>query len=215
MDLAASRPRFPPAWFDADRWAVGLRNASGALDAISSLFLSIAAFAHVLREKGPVIQQWLVDCGSWLQTAIASVVRDAWVHPRAKSRKVEPSSSAQPPHGNSSTDGAVEQLLESSLRTEHARGNVGDALLHKCLRWLRPQQPQPRRRMVLPGESWPTTAENTHKGWCDLVKNQAGNNTMTGAQSMERAAEEYAGRERRAVGKGAFDQDVAYSAVFK
>ena len=68
-----------------DRWTKGLGYAREALTEFSNSLRDLEALAISLNSvrlwDKRLVQTWIADCDAWLQTVIASVVRDVFVHP--------------------------------------------------------------------------------------------------------------------------------------
>ena len=81
-----AKPVLPNAWHQTDRWQCGFQYADSALQELICMLRSLDVLAVALQSERlgnrRGIQTWLADSAAWLQSVVASVVRDTYVHPR-------------------------------------------------------------------------------------------------------------------------------------
>ena len=153
-------PSFPPAWKSEIRWSSGLEQAALPLNIMAAVLEEGTSAIDALGAAHAKTQTWIAEAVAWIPTVLAWIVRDVWVHPSAAR---EPVRSARTEVTGRATQLDRQDVLSSDITREAKNGCAPASLLKRCLKWLKPEQPQPTKRMRINGAI--ASPEATHETW--------------------------------------------------
>ena len=197
-------PSFPPAWKSEIRWSSGLEQAALPLDIMAAVLEEGTSATDALGAAHAKTQTWIAEAVAWIPTVLAGIVRDVWVHPSAAR---EPVRSART-EVSRATQLDRQDVLASDITREAKNGGAPASLLKRCLKWLKPEQPQPTKRRRINGAI--ASPEATHETWKgQLLSQQCADRPPLDIQrSVEQRAEQLVAKARSRIGTGSFDGHV-------
>ncbi|CAE8693583.1 unnamed protein product [Polarella glacialis] len=193
-------PAFPQSWLRQDKWEFALRQGRPVLKQLACLADAVATQCRQEKMNRPLVE-WLVDAVVVLSSVTCGLLRDAWVQTagvgvttlrQRVSLQVLP---ADPDE--------LARQLKQVLETH----GVGQSLLTKCYRWLKPRLPAAAARMM-EGSSLLST-QLTHSGWVSSLLEQCSWPTLWNREydrDVQIAVDRVVWRLERQIGAGPLDQ---------